>query len=158
MVMVKDTVTVLDGQSTPATYQATVWRDTTTDELATAVRELPGDIDASWWSYVAPAGGIDNTTSEFTLAPAVAGLRNYLTDLIITADTLGAVTDLVIRDGTGGAAPVLIRIRLQAFQLPGLIVPLRTPLKGSVNTPLNILTETAVSGDVYVNAVGFKAA
>lgn len=90
MVMVRDTVTVLDGQSTPATYQAAVWRDTTTDELATAVRELPGDIDASWWSYSAAAGGILNTVVAVTIkAAAGAGLRNYITGLQIDAEALG---------------------------------------------------------------------
>lgn len=158
MTMVRDTVTVLDGQSTPAQYQATVYRDTTTQEKATAVRELPGDIDSSWWNYPAAAGGILNTTTAVTIkAAAAAGLRNYITALQIDAEALTNATELVIRDGPGGT--VLFRMKIGT---PGLLngrnIVFSTPLKGSAATLLEVATLTASgAGAVYVNAQGFIA-
>lgn len=109
------------------------------------------------WSYAAAANGIVNTTTAVTIkAAAGVGLRNYITSLSITAGALGAGTEVAIRDGASGT--VLFRI---AFSTSGGQVNLQfpTPLRGSANTLLEVVTLTAtVTGGVYVNAVGYSAA
>lgn len=111
----------------------------------------------SGWNYAAATGGITNTTTAVTIKTAAgAGLRNYITALSITAGTLGAGTEVAIRDGASGT--VLFRI---AFGTAGGQVNLAfpTPIKGTANTLLEVVTLTAtVTGGVYVNAQGYTAA
>lgn len=113
---------------------------------------------ASTWSYAAATGGIVNTTTAVTIkAAAGAGVRNYLKTLMVNHDTLGAATEIAIRDGAGGA--VLWRGKLQtaATDISGGagVLAFDPPLKGTANTLLEVVTLTAVTGGVYVNASGF---
>lgn len=107
------------------------------------------------WSYAAAASGIVNTTAAVTIKAAVVGLRNYISALQISHATLGAATELAIRDGAGGA--VLWRMTLGTVAVEALVVPLPVPLFSSVNTLLEVVTLTGVTGGVYVNAQGFVA-
>lgn len=105
------------------------------------------------WSYAAVASGIVNTAVAVTIkAAAGAGIRNYLSNLTIDHDTLGAATELAIRDGAGGT--VLWRSKLQTAAVEGTLILFDPPLRGTANTLLEILTVTAVTGGVYVNATG----
>lgn len=113
---------------------------------------------ASTWSYAAATGGIVNTTTAVTIkAAAGAGVRNYLKSFSVAHDTLGAATELAIRDGAGGA--VLWRGKLQttATDISGGagLLAFDPPLKGTANTLLEVVTLTAVTGGVFVNASGF---
>jgi len=109
------------------------------------------------WTYAAAASGIVNTTTAVTIkAAAAAGLRNYITDIQINTATLGAATELAIRDGAAGT--VLWRCQLQTVALPLLSVNFQSPLKGTAATLLEVVTITAtVTGAVYFNAQGFVA-
>lgn len=109
------------------------------------------------WTYAAAAGGITNTTTAVTIvAAAGAGIRNYLTGLQISNSTLGAGTELAIRDGAGGT--VLWRgILATAASDPGAI-SFPSPLRGTANTLMEVVTLTAsVTGAVYFNAQGYQA-
>lgn len=109
----------------------------------------------SRWAYAAPTGGISNTTTAVTIqAAGGAGVRNYLTGLQISWSTLSAATELVIRDGAAGI--VLWRILLPMVA-GNMIVQLPQPLRGSVNTLMEVVTLTAVTGNIYVNAQGFTS-
>jgi len=112
---------------------------------------------ANEWTFASATAGIANTTTAVTLkaAPAQASQRNYLTDLQLQSATLGAATELAIRDGAGGA--VLWRTQLQTTALPLVSINFQTPLKGSPGNLLEVVTLTAVTGGVYVNAQGFTA-
>ena len=112
---------------------------------------------ANEWTFPSATGGIVNTTTAVTLkaAPAQASQRNYLTDLQIQTATLGAATELAIRDGAGG--PVLWRTQLQTTAMPLVPINFQTPLKGSPGNLLEVVTLTAVTGGVYVGAQGFTA-
>ena len=114
---------------------------------------LGGHPDA--WNYAAAALGIVNTTTAVTIKAAVAEQRNYITDLQIQTATLGGATELAVRDGAAGT--VLFRTQLQTPALPLTTINFRTPLKGSINTLLEVVTLTGVTGGVYVNAQGFVA-
>ena len=123
---------------------------------------MPGIIDRATltrspdaWSFACATGGIVNTAAAVTIkaAPADATQRNYLTDLQIAADALGAATELAIRDGAGGT--VLWRGKLQTAALIVTWIGFSQPLQGSPGNLLEVVTLTAVTGGVYVNAQGY---
>jgi len=115
----------------------------------------PG-LAATQWSYAAASGGISNTTTAVTIKAAVASVRNCITSIQVSNGTLGAATEVAIRDGAAGT--VLWRgfcgtaANQETFVFPA-------PLVGSVNTLLEVVTLTAtVTGGVYVNVQGFTRA
>jgi len=111
-----------------------------------------------YWSYAAAASGIVNTTTAVTIkAAAGASVRNYLKTLTIETDTLGAATELVVRDGAAGT--VLWRGKLQTATQAGRTISFDPPLRGTPNTLMEVATLTAtVTGGVYVNASGYTGA
>jgi len=109
------------------------------------------------WQYAAAASGILNTTTAVTFkAAAGASVRNYITAIQITAEALGAATELAIRDGAAGT--VIWRTKIPTGGLPTLNIEFPTPLKGTANTLMEVVTLTAsVTGAVYFNAQGYIA-
>ena len=110
------------------------------------------------WSYAAAASGILNTTTAVTFKTAAgSGQRNYITGLQVTAEALGTATELAIRDGAAGT--VLWRIKIGTGGIPaGINIIFDSPLKGTANTLLEVVTLTAsTTGAVYFNAQGFTA-
>jgi hypothetical protein len=108
------------------------------------------------WFYVAPAGGIDNSSTAVTIKAADTNFRNFITGLQISHATLGAATELAIRDGAAGT--VLWRCTLGTDPVEQLPISFDPPLRGTKNTLLEIVTLTAVTGDVLVNVQGFVGA
>lgn len=109
------------------------------------------------WSYAPASGGIVNTSTAATIkAAAGAGVRNYVTDLQINTAALGGATELAIRDGAGGS--VLWRCQLQTSAMPLMAINFQSPLVGSPNALLEVVTLTAVTGGVFVNAQGYAGA
>lgn len=107
------------------------------------------------WNYAAASGGIDNSGTAVTIKAATPSACNYVTSIQIQTATLGAATELAIRDGAAGT--VLWRTQLQTTAMPLVSVSFPTPLKGSQNTLLEVVTLTAVTGDVMFNAQGYTA-
>ena len=109
---------------------------------------------ASRWSYAPAALGIVNTTTAVTIKTAAgAGVRNVVTGIQIFAGTLGAGTEVAIRDGAAGTVlwRGLVGTGGAAY---GVTFP--TPLRGTANTLLEVVTLTAtVTGGVYVNVQGY---
>jgi hypothetical protein len=118
---------------------------------------MPYTVPESGWSYAAAAGGILNTTVAVTVkAAAGAGLRNYITNVQVMAEALGAATEVAIRDGAAGT--VIWRIKVPTGGLPAAQFDFAVPLKGTAATLLEVVTLTAsVTGAVYVNLQGFVA-
>ncbi len=115
-------------------------------------------IPENEWSYVAASGGITNTTTAVTLAAgAGSGVRNYITSLQVSSDTLGTATEVVIRDGVGGA--VLWRAKIGTAGTVGIQdIRFHPPLRGGTNTLLEAACVTATgTGSIYLNAQGYKA-
>lgn len=112
-------------------------------------------LASTYWNYAPPVGGIVNTTVAVTIkAAAGAGVRNYLSEISLSSDTLGAATELAIRDGAAGT--VLWRGKLQTTSLALTDITFNPPIKGTANTLLEVVTLTAsVTGGVFVNATGF---
>lgn len=148
----------LGGRAMTSNYTAVASGDAADVVTTTvgAVVNKPFSIPEADWSYVAAASGIVNTTTAVTIkAAAAAGIRNYITGCDISTDTLGAATELAIRDGAGGA--VLWRAKLQTTALPITSVKFPSPLRGTAATLLEVVTLTAVTGGVYINCNGYQA-
>lgn len=109
------------------------------------------------WVYAGVTGGIVNTTTAVTVKTAAgANIRNYVTGIHVAHDALGAVTELAIRDGAAGT--VLWRGKLQTTANEGFTVQFLTPLRGTANTLLEIVTLSAsVTGGVFVNLQGYAS-
>ena len=122
-----------------------------------AVTPIAVTRHSSGWNFASAAGGIVNTTAAVTLkaAPADATTRNYITDLQIQSATLGGATELAIRDGAGGT--VLWHTQLQTTALPMVAFNFQSPLQGSLGNLLEVVTLTAVTGGVWINAQGYTA-
>ena len=115
-------------------------------------------IPENEWVYAAASGGIANTTTAVTLVAAqAAGIRNYLTNLQLSSDALGAATEIAIRDGAGGT--VLWRGKIGIAAIAGVsTIQFSDPLKSTAATLLEVVTLSAsVTGSVYVNAQGYIA-
>lgn len=111
-------------------------------------------LSSTFWSYAPPAGGLSNTTTALTMkAAAGASVRNYISAFQCAHDTLGGVTELVIRDGAAGT--VLWRGRLGATNNENMNVLFDPPLKGTANTLVEWAMTSAVTGVVYCNAQGY---
>ena len=111
------------------------------------------DVPTGSWAYVAPVGGIVNSTAGTTLVAAAAGVRNVLNSLQLSTDVLGAATEFVIRDGAAGA--VLFRMKLGTAAVMSAPMRFNPPIRGSVGNLLEYATLTAsVTGGVFVNAQG----
>lgn len=110
------------------------------------------------WAYAsAPSGIVNSVVAVTVIAAAGAGLRNYISAIQISTDTLGAATELALRDGAAGA--VLFRLKLGTAALVATNFYLATPIRSSANTLLEVVTLTAsVTGGVFVNAQGYQAA
>lgn len=117
----------------------------------------PFQIPELDWSYPAAAGGITNTTTAVTMvAAAGAGIRNYVTGCQLSSTTLGAATEIAIRDGAAGT--VIWRANLTTTALGFTAIQLPSPIKSTANTLLEFVTLTAsITGSVYINCQGYQA-
>jgi hypothetical protein len=133
-----------------------VFNGTTMDRIRGNTTGLMVIPPSNSWNYAAATGGIVNTTTAVTIKTAAgSGIRNYLQSLQIDHDTLGGATEIAIRDGANGT--VLWRGKLQTAEVEGAKISFNPPLKGSANTLLEVVTLTAVTGGVFVNAQGYMA-
>jgi hypothetical protein len=117
----------------------------------------PYAIPESDWQYAAAAAGILNTVTAVTFKTAAgAGIRNYITGFDIQWEALTTATEIAIRDGASGT--VIWRGKIPAGAAGNRDITLLTPLKGTANTLLEVVTLTAsVAGAVYFNARGYIA-
>ena len=115
-------------------------------------------IPENEWSYVAASGGITNTTTAVDIAAgAGSGIRNYITSLQVSSDTLGTATEVVIQDGVAGA--ILWRAKIGTAGTVGIQnIRFHPPLRGSTYTIMRFACVTATgTGSIYINAQGYKA-
>jgi len=111
------------------------------------------DVD---WHYVAATGGIVTTTTAVTIkaASGTAGIRNYITSIDISAIGAGTATELCIRDGAAGT--VIWRIQIPAAGIANpFTIHFPTPLRGTANTLLEVVTLTSSATPVFFNAHGY---
>lgn len=108
----------------------------------------------SIWNYAAASGGISNSTTAVTIKIASGvNIVNYINSIQISADALGAATEVVIRKGASGT--VIWRGKISTAGLAPVAVVLASPLASDPNQLLEVATLTAtITGGVYVNAQG----
>jgi hypothetical protein len=106
-------------------------------------------LPANTWSYASPAAVADTADDE--AKAQTASTRHYVTSLqvINSHDTVG--TPVVIKDG----ATVLWRGWAEQTG-GGCSAKFDPPLRGSVNTAINVANETTGSA-TYFNLQGFSA-
>jgi len=126
--------------------------DVTPPSQAAEVQLQLGDILFSEGRFL---DSLDAYRNALKAAPADNTTRNYITDLQVQSATLGGATELAIRDGAGGA--VLWRTQLQTTALPLVAFNFQSPLQGSSGNLLEVVTLSAVTGGVWVNAQGYTA-
>lgn len=94
------------------------------------------------------------TTSTSLVAAPGAGLRNYITTIIVSNAHATVGTDVIIQDGNGGTTLLTIPA---AAVYGGAVIPLPTPLRQpTANTALYCANVTT-GASTKVSAVGFKA-
>ncbi len=108
------------------------------------------------WHYAAATSGIVSTTTAVTFkaASGTAGIKNYITAIEIGAIGAGTATELCIRDGAAGTVIWRIQVPAAGFTFP-LNVNFTTPLKGTANTLLEVVTLTSSATPIYFNAHGY---
>ena len=141
--------------TTAATQEATLVAGDAADVGVTTNRQLiikPYETAENDWQ----SNNLwSNTTTAqtFKAASGTANIRNYITGIQVGWETLGAATELSIRDGAGGTVIWRTKIGTPAGYLS---IEFPTPLKGTANTLLEVVTTTAsVTGGVYFNAQGY---
>lgn len=113
-------------------------------------------LSATYWNFAAATGGIVNTTTAVTIkAAAGASVRNYVCSLQIAHDALGAATELAVRDGAAGAVIWRGKLQTTAMDASANTINLYPCLRGTANTLMEVVTLTAVTGGVFVNAQGY---
>ncbi len=146
-------------QTTPATQDQTLVAGDAADlQVATGGQLLikpyaTSEID---WHYAAAASGIVSSTTAVTFkaASGTAGIRNYITSIDISAIGAGTATELCIRDGAAGT--VIWRIQIPAAGIANpFTITFNTPLRGTANTLLEVVTLTSSATPVYFNAHGY---
>jgi hypothetical protein len=103
--------------------------------------------------YGSNASAITDTTSTSIIAAAGAGIRNYITSIIVTNSHSTVGTLVKITDGSGGT---LLAQGYAAAGGGGWSLTLPTPIKTTANTALHAVCGTT-GANVYVTAVGYKA-
>lgn len=134
-------------------YNGSTWDRLRGDANGTVVQPA---LSSTFWKYAAASGGIANTTTAVTVkAAAGASVRNYVMSMQCSHDTLGAVTELAIRDGAAGTVIWRGKLNTTAVDGSGTTINFDPPLQGTANTLTEIVTLTAVTGGVYCNLQGY---
>lgn len=94
------------------------------------------------------------TTSTSLVAAPGAGLRNYLTTIIVSNSHATQGTDVIIQDGSGGTTLMTIPA---AAVYGGAVIPLPTPLRQPTANTAIYCANVTTGASTKVSAVGFKA-
>jgi hypothetical protein len=145
--------------TTAATQDQTLVAGDASDINVTTGRQLiqkPYETAENDWHYAAAASGIVSSTTAVTFkaASGTAGIRNYITSIDIGAIGAGTATELAIRDGAAGTVIWRIQIPAAGFNNP-FTVNFTTPLRGTANTLLEVVTLTSSATPLFFNAHGY---
>lgn len=165
------TLTGADAQSNTVNgvsdYQGNLVRQLVHEELfnGTTWDRIRGDADglvvqaglsSTSWTYANGATGIlSNTTTAVTIkAAAGASVRNFIDSCQINTTTFTTAGPIAIRDGAGGTIIWALQVPTAGFLSPVTVV-FATPLRGTANTLMEVVTTTANTvGTAWVNCQG----
>lgn len=107
------------------------------------------------WNYSSGTTAIcvGTTTAVTFKAAAGASMRNYITSMQLGHPTLGGTTFVAVRDGAGGTVLWADFLQITAGEIRP--IPLPGPIMGAINTLLEIVTITSVTGGIVFNAQGY---
>lgn len=111
----------------------------------------PFVVPASRFNYAGATGGIVNTTAVPIVA-AAAGLRNYVA-AVQYFNSAAVASELEIRDGS----TVIFRGYAPASMTQPVNIVFSVPLRGSVNTAMNVAMATTATA-TRVSAQGYQSA
>lgn len=108
-------------------------------------------------SFVSGAitSAMTGTTSTSLVAAPGAGLRNYLTTIIVSNAHATVGTDVVIQDGSGGTTLLTIPA---AAVYGGAVITLPTPLRQPTTATAIFCANVTTGASTKVSAVGYTAA
>lgn len=95
------------------------------------------------------------TTSTSLVAAPGAGLRNYITTIIISNSHATAGTDVIIQDGSGGTTLLTIPA---AAVYGGAVINLPVPLRQPTTNTALFCANVTTGASTKVSAVGYKGA
>lgn len=95
------------------------------------------------------------TTSTSLVAAPGAGLRNYITTIIVSNSHATVGTDVVIQDGSGGTTLLTIPA---AAVYGGAVIQLPTPLRQPTTNTALYCANVTTGASTKVSAVGYKGA
>ena len=96
-----------------------------------------------------------STTSTSLVAAPAAGLRNYITTIIVTNSHATVGTDVIIQDGSGGTTLLTIPA---AAVYGGAVITLPTPLRQPTTATALYCANVTSGANTKVSAVGYKGA
>lgn len=111
----------------------------------------PFVVPAARFNYAGATGGIVNTTAVPIVA-AAAGLRNYVAS-VQYFNSAAVASEIEIRDGV----TVIFRGFVPASMTAPVNVVFPVPLRGSVNTAINVALATTATA-TRVSAQGYQSA
>lgn len=129
----------------------------------TGFEEPDQTADGAGWAYAAPTGGINNSAVSVPIRTAAnvakgfgttAALRNFITGLQISTDTLSANTEMIVLNGATPIWRSLLRAGAGA-NVPYAISFPNGALFSSPGAVLSVQLLTAVTGAVYLSAQGY---
>lgn len=95
------------------------------------------------------------TTSTSLIAAPAAGLRNYITTIIVSNAHASVGTDVIIQDGSGGTTLLTIPA---ASIYGGAVITLPTPLRQPTTATAIYCANVTTGASTKVSAVGYKGA
>lgn len=95
------------------------------------------------------------TTSTSLIAAPAAGLRNYITTIIVSNAHATVGTDVIIQDGSGGTTLLTIPA---AAVYGGAAITLPTPLRQPTTATAIFCANVTTGASTKVSAVGYKGA
>ncbi len=95
------------------------------------------------------------TTPTSLIAAPAAGLRNYITTIVVSNSHATVGTDIVIQDGNGGTTLMTIPA---AAVYGGAVINLPVPLRQPTTATAIFCANVTTGASTKVSAVGYKGA
>lgn len=115
---------------------------------------LPYSIPESFVSGAITTAMTGTTSTSLVAAPG-AGLRNYLTTIIVSNSHATVGTDVIIQDGSGGTTLMTIPA---AAVYGGAVITLPTPLRQPTTATAIFCANVTTGASTKVSAVGYTGA
>lgn len=141
----------------PSFDNSPITRVTQVDASGQPITSASGGLPAEPSNFVSGAitSAMTGTTSTSLIAAPAAGLRNYITNIVVSNAHATVGTDVIIQDGSGGTTLYTIpAAAVYGGASVSFPVPLRQPTTATALYCANVTTGASTK----VSASGYKAA